>query len=89
MRRRSIQTSEELTTTFNDVLDRIVRGDLQRVPSDTGIDQQTIDVLNALAAQPDRTLPTDIAACRIEFGRQLDGTHAEEDSEAMLKALGL
>lgn len=77
----------DATVSFNDVLDRIVAGELERVPSDTGIDQQTIDVLNLLAAQPDPKTPADIEACRIEFGRQLDGTHAEEEDAALLKLL--
>lgn len=80
-------TEAQLVANFNSVLDRIVSGELFRVPSDTGLDQQTIDVLNALAAQPDRTLPSDIAACRTEFGRQLDGTHADEYDAEILKLL--
>ncbi len=83
-----MRTSEpgDVVASFNRTLDSIVAGELTRVPSDTGLDQQTIDILNLLAAQQEK-LPTDIAACRAEFGRQLDGTHAEEDDAEVLKLL--
>lgn len=79
-------TEAQLVSTFNQTLDRILDGTFTRVPSDTGLDQQTIDALNSLAAQEDPT-PADIAACRTEFGRQLDGTHAEEEDAEILKLL--
>ena len=81
-------TDDEITANFNDVLDAIVAGSLERCPSDTGIDDETQDVLNLLAAQPNPKSPADIAACRTEFGRQLDGTHdiearADQDAELL------
>jgi hypothetical protein len=80
------EVPQDITASFNSVLDSIVAGELERVPSETGLDQQTIDILNLLAAQREK-LPTDIAACRAEFGRQLDGTHAEENDAEVLKLL--
>lgn len=80
------QGPQDITASFNRTLDRILDGTYTRVPSETGLDQQTIDALNSLAAQPDKT-PSDIEACRIEFGRQLDGTHAEEDDAEVLRLL--
>lgn len=71
-------TEAELVASFNRVLDGIVAGVWGRCPSDTGLDDETIDILNLLAEQPDPKTPADIAACRTEFGRMLDGTHAIE-----------
>jgi len=71
---------DELVSVFNTVLDSIVSGDLLAVPTDTGLSEQTVDVLNLLAAQKVKR-PRDISACRIEFARMLDGLHAAEDRE--------
>jgi hypothetical protein len=75
-------TDEELRVSFTIALDGIVAGKWSACPSGTGLDDQTISVINALASQPDPKTPADIAACRTEFARQLDGTHAREDAES-------
>ena len=85
-------TDAELADTFNRMLDAIVAGHRIGCPSGTGLDEQTTDILNSLARQPMPKRPSDIAACRIEFARMLDGTHhaeylAEED-DAWSKLLG-
>jgi hypothetical protein len=67
----------DLIAAFNRVLDDIVAGTITSVPDDTGIDPETVEILELLAAQPEKTT-ADIAACRSEFGRQLDGTHDAE-----------
>ena len=67
----------DLIDAFNRILDDIVAGRISGVPDDTGLDEQTIEVLELLAAQPDK-IAADIAACRVEFARQLDGTHDVE-----------
>lgn len=71
-------TDAELHKVFTGVLDGIVSGDLTFCPTDTGLDEQTVHILNLLAAQPDPKRPADIEACRTEFDRMLDGTHARE-----------
>jgi hypothetical protein len=90
MRGRSAPaTQPEIIDQFNTLLDDMVDGRITHCPNETDIDQQTQDVLNLLGGAPMPKLPADIQACRIEFGRQLDGTHAAEEEEAMMKALGL
>ena len=74
-------TREAIIKEFNTVLKGITDEKLVRVPTCTGLDRQTTDVLNLLAQQPNPKRPADIRACRIEFARQLDGTHAREDYE--------
>ena len=74
-------TRAELVRTFNGVLDDIVSGRTVGCPTDTGLDPETVDILNLLGRQPDPKRPVDIAACRTEFGRMLDGTHAAEWEE--------
>jgi hypothetical protein len=71
-------TDDELRATFASVLDQIVTGAERGCPSDTGLDMATTDVLDALGAQPNPKSASDILACRTEFARQLDGTHARE-----------
>ena len=73
-------TQAETVKEFNAVLDDIVAGKLVRCPTCTALDNQTTEILNLLALQP-KKLPADIRACRIEFARQLDGTHAREAAE--------
>lgn len=73
----------EIVKTFNDILDGIVAGGIDRCPAGIGIDIETMDILNSLALQPDPKRPSDIAACRTEFGRQLDGTHDREAENAL------
>lgn len=73
-------TDDELKVVFNEILDGIVGGRMRSVPTDTGLDQQTVFILNLLAAQRVKR-PADIRACRIEFARMLDGTHAIEAQE--------
>jgi len=77
-------TDEELVVIFNGVLERIVSGELAGCPTETGLDWQTSEMLNLLARQRVK-YPTDISACRIEFARMLDGTHAREDQERDLR----
>lgn len=69
-------TPAELVATFNQVLDDVVSGTLHACPSDTGLDPETVAVLDALAVHPKTA--RDIVACRTEFARQLDGTHIRE-----------
>lgn len=76
---------EEIVIEFNRILDAIVAGTEFGCPTDTGIDDDTASILNLLARQPDPKRPIDIQACHIEFGRQLDGTHAAE-ARARLEA---
>lgn len=80
-------TIPELRITFNQVLNNIVAGNLAGCPSDTGLDQQTCDILNSLAAQPGKKKAVDILACRTEFVRMLDGTHAREDDAEWARLL--
>ena len=70
----------ELGATFDRLLRDIIMGQRHTVPTCTGLDWQTIGALNRLAAQPDRTASA-VAACRAEFGRMLDGTHAAQDQD--------
>lgn len=77
-------TDQELVETFNRVLEDILSGETGGCPTDTGLDWQTFQILNLLAAQKNPTAE-DIRACRIEFGRMLDGTHALEDMERDLR----
>lgn len=70
-------TPERLRHTFEEVLGLIVNG-AKGFRSDTGLDDQTCEVLYALAAQPNPKRDADIAACRMEFAKQLDGTHERE-----------
>ena len=74
-------TEGEIVNEFNRILDAIVAGTEFGCPTDTGIDDETKQILDLLARQPDPKRPADIEACRIEFARQLDGTHAEEAVE--------
>lgn len=81
-----MHSDAEITANFNDILDGIVSGELAGCPTDTGLDDETIAVLDLLARQPMPKGAADIAACRTEFARQLDGTHereweAEEEAE--------
>lgn len=78
--RASSSGRDELIATFNALLDDIAEGRRRTVPTCTGLDWQTVRVLNQLAAQPKKRA-VDVMACRIEFGRMLDGTHAAEDRE--------
>lgn len=71
-----------LVKDFNWVLNGIIKGEMLSVPTETSLDEQTTDVLNLLAQQPNPKRPADIRACRIEFARQLDGTHYREDQQA-------
>ena len=71
----------ELTEIFNEILDGIIEKGWDSCPSDTGLDDETREILNSLAAQPNPKRPVDIQACRTEFGRMLDGTHAREAAE--------
>ena len=48
-------TVEQLQKTFNKILDAIVSGDLTACPTDTGLDDQMMDLLDLLAAQPVRS----------------------------------
>jgi hypothetical protein len=66
--------------TFNRFLDDIVKGNRRWVPTCTGLDGPTIAALNDLGAQKKKR-PVDIAACRVEFARMLDGTHARDQDE--------
>ena len=77
-------TESQLRQRFSDILDGIVAGTLAGCPTDTGLDDETIAVLDLLARQPNPKRPADIAACRTEFARMLDGTHEREadDDEA-------
>lgn len=85
-------TDAQITANFNRVLDGIVSGELHGCPTDNGIDMETAEILNLLAAQPDPKSPADIVACRTEFGRQMDGTHdrewEEREAEEWSKLLG-
>jgi hypothetical protein len=71
-------TEAELIVTFNGILEDIVNGKAAGCPTCTGLDPETVDILNLLGQQPDPKLPADIQACRTEFSRMLDGTHAAE-----------
>lgn len=68
----------DIINNFNEILEDIVEGRRTAVPTCTLLDRQTIRILNILAAQRKKTAK-DIMACRVEFGRMLDGTHAVED----------
>ena len=85
-------TQAELVITFNGILDDIVTGKTVGCPTCTGLDPETVDILNLLARQPNPKRPADIAACRTEFGRMLDGTHdrewAEQEDAEWAKLLG-
>lgn len=72
-------TIDELRNTFSQVLQDIVDGKLGGCPSDTGLDDQCMRILNSLARQPGKKKAIDILACRTEFAYMLDGTHARED----------
>jgi len=74
-------TDAEVVEEFNRILDATVAGTEFGCLTDTGIDNETRDILNLLARQPDPKRPVDIQACRIEFARMLDGTHAPEAEE--------
>jgi hypothetical protein len=74
-------TEADLIKTFNGILDDIVSGRADGCPTCTGLDPETVDILNLLGRQPNPKTPSDIAACRTEFGRMLDGTHAREWDE--------
>lgn len=71
-------TEAELVATFNAVLEDIITGKSEGCPSCTGLDPETVAILNLLGRQPNPKLPVDIQACRTEFSRMLDGTHAIE-----------
>jgi len=75
----------ELRATFNRILDAIVAGQLNGCPSNSGLDQQTVVMLNTLAGLPVPKRARDVHAVRVEFGRMLDGTHAREANEAELE----
>lgn len=85
-------TDAQITANFNRVIDGIVSGELAGCPTDTGLDDETVSILNLLARQPDPKSPADIVACRTEFGRQMDGTHdrewEEQEAEEWSKLLG-
>lgn len=72
-------TEDELRDAFTDTLDRIVAGEYFGCPTDTGLDVETADSLDALARHPKS--PAARMACRTEFVRMLDGTHAREARE--------
>jgi hypothetical protein len=69
-------TEAEIIDNFEHVLASIIYGTLFGVPTDLGIDQQTEDSLDVLAAAPDKTVEL-INAARAEFAAQLDGMHAD------------
>ena len=74
-------TDDQLIATFNGVLDDIVNGRALGCPTCTGLDPETVSILNLLGQQPNPKTAAGIAACRTEFGRMLDGTHAKEWDE--------
>lgn len=73
----------ELRRTFTAILDEIVAGSEWGCPTDSGMDDETANALDALAAQPNPKPPTAIRDCRIVFARQLDGTHRREQEDAL------
>jgi hypothetical protein len=76
----------DLRKTFNRILDAVVAGKINGCPSDSGLDQETVTMLNTLAALPIPKRARDVHAVRVEFGRMLDGTHAREADAASLEA---
>lgn len=82
------QSIPQLRQTFEQVLKAITSGDLGGCPTDTGLDEQTVRILNSLAAQPGKKKAVDIVACRTEFMWMLDGTHAREDDAEWRRLLG-
>ena len=82
---RQPRTDAEIVEILNRVLDAIVEGREEWCPSDTGLDDETRDMLNLRGQQPLPKRPVDIQACRTEFARQLDGTHDREAEERDLE----
>ena len=84
-------TEADLVAEFNTILEDIVSGKAVGCPTCTGLDPETVAILNLLGQQPNPKLPVDIQACRTEFSRMLDGTHAAEfeqqESEEWAKLL--
>jgi hypothetical protein len=63
----------ELSKTFSRVLDEIVAGKLTECPDDTGLDRETVTMLNTLAALPIPKRARDVHAVRVEFGQIVNG----------------
>lgn len=78
MRSSETISDNELRQIFTAQLALMTAGDTRRVPSDAGLDDRTIDALEAVGAAAPNPPATLIEAARIEFGKQLDGTHFDE-----------
>lgn len=76
-------TDEELRVIFNNLVDHPISGG---VPSDTGLDDDTIEALNRLWAAGPNPPARLIDAARAEFEAQLDGSHAQEAQDRMVAA---
>ena len=74
-------TADELTATFENLVTNPEPGGM--VPSDTGLDDDTIEALNRLWAAGPNPPPRLIDAARAEFAAQLDGSHAQESRDRM------
>jgi hypothetical protein len=79
-------SNSDIRKTFNAILDDIIAGKINGCPSDSGLDRETVTMLDTLAALPIPKLARDIHAVRVEFGRMLDGSHAREADQAELEA---
>lgn len=66
-------TDDELTATFEDLVNHPEPDAM--VPSDTGLDDDTIEALNRLWAAGPNPPARLIDAARAEFAAQLDGSH--------------
>lgn len=73
-------TPDQLRATFDRLLAAIGDGTITSCPSDTGLDEQTIAALDAVAAG---RVSRD--AARSELARMLDGTHARQARQRIEK----
>lgn len=76
----------KLPTVFARVLAGIASGELGGCPSDTGLDNQTVDALDdyAAAVTAGTDTSTAIANAQTQLRAMLDGTHAKQDRQRRL-----
>lgn len=77
-------TDDQLRTVFNDQLAAMLAGREQCVPDGIGLDEKTAAALEAVGAAAPNPPATIIQAARVEFGKQLDGTHVAEHHAAQI-----
>ena len=83
---KNSESSERRLLVIQECVDECV--EVRTAPGCPETPISTFDILNLLARQPGKKNPVEIRACRIEFARMLDGTHAREVQTGRRRGVG-